>query len=265
MKPTGQLVRIADLSLAQRDEMFALMSAYYEHVRRPTFDADLAEKEWAIVILDESTDRILGFSTQMLMCAEVEGRPVLSLFSGDTIIDRDARRQRSLFEVSGWFVRSLIEAHPDEELYWFLISKGYKTYHFLPLFFHEYYPRHDAPTPPRFKAVIDALAERKFGDAYDRVAGVVRADASSCRLRPGVADIAERMNDPHVGYFAERNPGHERGDELCCIAPLTLSNFTRAAYRAMGPSPGVKYSEPLGSRGSIPGVRSTSPLGLHGK
>src|SRR4051812_42884275 len=30
----------------------------------------------------------------------------------------------------------------------------------------------------------------------------------------------------------------------------------------VAPSPGVKYSEPLGSRAIIPEVRSTSPLGL---
>jgi hypothetical protein len=237
MKPTGQLVRVDDLGAGRRDEMFALMEAYYEYTDRATFDADLAEKDCVILILDEETDRLKGFSTQMLLHRELPGRPVRALFSGDTIIDRDARGQRSLFQVSGWFLRSLMSASPDEELYWFLISKGYKTYHFLPLFFHEFYPRAGVPTPPRFAAVIDALAGQKFPAAYDRAAGIVRAGPRSCRLRPGVADVAERLNDPHVRFFAQRNPGHADGDELCCIAPLTPANFTPAAYRAMGPEP----------------------------
>jgi hypothetical protein len=41
------------------------------------------------------------------------------------------------------------------------------------------------------------------------------------------------MNDRHVRFFVERNPGHERGDELCCLAPLTRDNFTRAAWRVI--------------------------------
>ena len=47
----------------------------------------------------------------------------------------------------------------------------------------------------------------------------------------------ERLRDPHVRFFAERNPGHTRGDELCCLAPLTRAAFTSAAYRVIGPEP----------------------------
>jgi hypothetical protein len=235
---TGQLVSVAEITPGQRAEMFALMEAYYENAERATFEADLAEKDWVILVLDEHTNRLQGFSTQMLIPLEFGGRTIRALFSGDTIVDRAARGQRSLFRVSGWFLRSLLNAHPHDELYWFLISKGYKTYRFLPLFFHEFYPRHDVPTPPRVAAVIDALATHKFLAAYDGAAGIVRAAPDSCRLRLGVADIsAERMSDPHVRFFAECNPRHADGDELCCLAPVTLENFTPAANRAMGAEP----------------------------
>ena len=43
--------------------------------------------------------------------------------------------------------------------------------------------------------------------------------------------IGERLRDPHVRFFHGRNPDHARGDELCCLAPLTRANFTPAAYR----------------------------------
>jgi hypothetical protein len=234
------MVRTADITPSQREQMFALMQSHYEGVERATFDADLDEKQWVIQIMDEETKQLKGFSTQMFLEVEVSGRTVHALFSGDTIVDSDARGERSLFQVSGWFVRSLMSTYPDAELYWFLISKGYKTYRFLPLFFHEFYPRYDAATPPRFAAIIDALAGSKFPATYDRALGIVKAGAYSCRLRPGMADItSERLRDPHVGFFAKRNPRHARGDELCCIAPLTAANFTPAAFRAMGPRPRI--------------------------
>jgi hypothetical protein len=244
MKPTGQLVRTAEITPSQREEMFALMEFYYEGIERATFDADLDEKEWVIQIFDEETNRLKGFSSQMLLEVEISGRTVHALFSGDTIVDSDARRERSLFQVSGWFVRSLMSTYPDVELYWFLISKGYKTYRFLPLFFHEFYPRYDLPTPTRFAAVIDALAGYKFPAAYDPALGIVKASPCSSRLRPGMADITpDRLrDDPHVRFFAERNPRHALGNELCCIAPLTPANFTPAAYRAMGPRPLVQVT-----------------------
>lgn len=241
MKPTGRLVRVAELASHERDEMFSLMESYYDGLERGAFDADLDEKEWVIRIMDEETNRLQGFSTQMLLEVEATGRTVRALFSGDTIVDRDARGERSLFQVSGWFLRSLMDADPGAELYWFLISKGYKTYRFLPLFFHEFYPRYDQPTPARFAAVIDALATYKFSSAYDGAKGIVKAGPNACRLRPGMAEIApDRLRDPHIRFFAHRNPRHALGDELCCIAPLTPDNFTPAAHRAMGRQPRIE-------------------------
>src|SRR5439155_11047971 len=132
----------------------------------------------------------------------------------------------------------LIDAHPDAELYWFLISKGYKTYRFLPVFFREFFPCHDAPTPAATQAVIDALARSRYPDDYDAGAGIIRAGAWQYRLREGLADVTpERLRDPHVRFFQARNPGHAQGDELCCVAPLTRANFTPAAYRVIGPEP----------------------------
>jgi hypothetical protein len=53
-----------------------------------------------------------------------------------------------------------------------------------------------------------------------------------------VADLTpQRLVDPHVRFFVERNPEHAMGDELCCIAPLTGDNFTKAARRVIGIDP----------------------------
>jgi hypothetical protein len=125
--------------------------------------------------------------------------------------------------------------YADEPLYWFLISKGYRTYRFLPVFFREFYPRYDRPTPTPAQSLLNAFARAKFGAAFDAVQGVIVANPDGCRLRPGVADLTPgRLHDPHVRFFQERNPGHAQGDELCCLAPLTPENFTAAAHRVIG-------------------------------
>ena len=234
MRLLGRLVPRSEISSEQRSEMFALMERYYENISEATFSADLQEKQWAIILTDPLSERICGFSTQMLLEASVAGRPVKALFSGDTIIERERWGDRALARVWGRFALSLIDRLPTAELYWFLISKGYKTYRFLPLFFHEFYPRYDVTTPEWAKEVTDGLAQLRY-PAYDPALGIVRADETKDRLRPGVADVGEeRLSDPHVRFFVERNPGHARGDELCCIAPLTRENFRAAAYRVIG-------------------------------
>jgi hypothetical protein len=235
MKLLGSLVPLEDVTRAQREQMFALMTRYYENVRRDRFEADLDEKQWVIQLHDPWTGSLCGFSTQVVLDVEVDSRPIQALFSGDTIIAHDHWGDSALAHVWGRLALSLIDDLPaGGELYWFLLSKGYKTYRFLPVFFREFYPCPESATPLGYKLVIDVLARWKYPQEYDPARGVVRGGPDKDRLHLGVADItAERLTDPFVRFFLERNPGHLRGEELCCLAPLTRGNFTRAAYRVI--------------------------------
>jgi hypothetical protein len=235
MRLDAQLVPISEIGTDVRREMLALMRRHFVNVRHEVFEKDLAEKHWAILVFEPATGGLCGFSTQMLLDLACDGRPIKALFSGDTIIDRAYWGDRALSRVWGRLALSLIDAWPNAELYWFLISQGYKTYRFLPIFFREYYPRFDALTPAWAQSVIAALGREKFAVAFSPTAWVVRATPTQYRLRSDIAALTpERLGDPHVRFFVERNPGHASGDELCCIAPLTRQNFTAAAYRVIG-------------------------------
>lgn len=237
MNLTGRLIQVTDVTARERDQMFSLMDAYYENLDRSTFDAHLEEKHWVILLQGPISRVVRGFSTQMLMSLEIQQRPVRALFSGDTIVDRDYWAHNPLAQIWGRFALSLIDDDFAMPLYWFLITKGYKTYRFLPVFFNEFYPRYESLTPAWASEVTDALARTKYPAEYESRSGTIRSVGSACRLRDGVAEIeTRRLTDPHIRFFAERNPGHARGDELCCLAPLTRENFTPAAYRVIGPT-----------------------------
>jgi hypothetical protein len=234
----GILVPLPAVTPAQREAMFRLLERYYENVTLADFLADLAEKQWVIVLLDRGSGELCGFSTQMLMRVAVDGAGFTALFSGDTIVAQEHWGDIALARTWGRLALSLIDRNEPEGLYWFLISKGYKTYRFLPLFFHEFFPRHDVITPDWACRLIDRFARDKYPRAYDAARGVIRADSQKDRLRPGIADpTPPRLRDPHVRYFIERNPGYGRGEELCCLAQLSRANFTAAAYRAIGQQP----------------------------
>jgi hypothetical protein len=238
MKLIGRLVHAVDVTPQDRDVMFGLMDRHYAHVGRAAFEADLDEKQWVIQVLDPHTETVCGFSTQMLLEVDVADRTIKALFSGDTIVAREHWGDNALAHVWGRLALSLIDTLGEGDLYWFLISKGYKTYRFLPVFFREFYPRYDAPTPAWAREVIDVLGRARYPDAYDPAAGIVRAASGKDRLRNGVADVTlERLRDPHVRFFAERNPGHAQGEELCCLAPLYRNNFNSAALRVLGAQP----------------------------
>jgi len=238
MQLTGRILRVDDVSSERRDEMFDLMSRHFEFVRRAEFDDDLSEKDWVIEMTDRATNVLCGFSTQMVFDFDTRGRTVKALFSGDTIVDPMCWHRNPLAGLWGRLVLWIIDQHPRTELYWILISKGYKTYRFLPTFFHEFFPRYDVATPCRADDVLNAFGRNRHPAAYDSMAGVIRAGAQSCRLRSGLAEVTPtRLRDPHVRFFHQRNPHHMSGDELCCLAPLTRENFTRAAHKVIDTAP----------------------------
>src|SRR5262245_9277471 len=205
----GRTVATAELGARERDAMRCLLGRYFEGVQPGQFEADLAEKEWAI-LLHDAAGELRGFSTLMRLRQVVDGRPVLAFFSGDTIIERDFWGDDELPRQWGRLVLPLAAAEPDADAYWFLICSGYKTYRFLPVFYREFYPTGRCATPPAVRRIIDALAVAKFGAAYDAGRGVVRL-ARATPLRRGVAEITpRRLRDPHVAFFAAANPGHAR-------------------------------------------------------
>ena len=233
MRLEARTVPVCELDGTAILRMRQLMEDHYDGVSSAQFLADLHAKQWVILLSDAGT--LCGFSTQMLFDHEVAGRSVKVLFSGDTIIRKDRWGSLALPLAWGQLVLSLRATFPDRDLYWLLTSKGYKTYRFLPVGFREFYPTHTTPTPPFEKELLDSVARLRFGDAFDPDAGVLRAEAGSQRLRPGVADVdAHRLRDPHVSYFHTRNPGHARGDELVCLARLHPDNLTPYILRQLG-------------------------------
>lgn len=226
-----EIVPIDAAGAALRDQLFALMLGCYDCMTRERFEADLAEKD-CLIVLRDTTGTPRGFSTQQISLRDWEGRKIQVLFSGDTIIEPAYWGSPEL--VKGWcaVAAHAISREPDRALYWFLISKGYRTYLYLPLFFREFYPQRDGEANGDFQHLLHALATEKFGDAYDMATCVARFPESFGQLAPELADVpVSRRDDPDVRFFLDRNPGYACGDELACLAEVSLENMHGMAHR----------------------------------
>lgn len=225
--PNGQLrgvvVPVAELGQDLRDAMWTLFDQIYADVERNRFDQDLEEKQDVILLFDEGDQSIQGFSTLCVYERKIEGRDVVVVYSGDTVIAPGYWGQRALHSAFVEYITACKVRHPLVPVYWFLISKGYKTYLLLARNVPEYWPRRDKPTPPWPAAVLHSLASDRFGSWYVPERGVIKFDRPMGRLRAGVAPIeSEMLDDPNVRFFIEKNPGHEAGDELCCLGRMGL-------------------------------------------
>ena len=221
------LLREADCIAMER-----LYRAFYVGADDADFRRDLSKKDFVLLLRGAG---VCGFTTMKLV--EVAGMHVL--FSGDTVVETSRRGQWGLAGGFGHMISLVERIFPDETAYWFLISKGARTYRFLPTFFRRYVPgpTDDADLAARLARVASALYPRE----YDPATGVLHFTGRKDRLR----EDALRMDGESVRFRA-LNPGWAKGDELCCFAPLATDNLNRLGLRV------IEATEPEWHLGDVP-------------
>lgn len=224
-----RLVRRNELTLGERASMLRLLEAHFEGVTAAVFERDLAEKDW-VLLLEESCG-LRGFSTLQIYERRFGDEVATIVYSGDTIIERGAWGSSALSRCWIGSVRALRELHPRGRLYWLLLTSGFRTYRFLPVFWRDFHPRFDAETHPEVCSRLTLLAAERFGARYRPELGIVRFESPQV-LREGLRDVpAAKLQDPHVAYFLARNPGWVQGDELACLTEISFENLTAAGRR----------------------------------
>lgn len=215
-------VAVSNVSERDRDRLFSIFHRYYDQVSRAQFESDFSKKDH--VILLRAPDGVVhGFSTLKNLDLVVAGRRVRGAFSGDTVIEKEYWGQGSLgVEFLKYLFRQMARA-PLVPFYWFLISKGYKTYLLMANNFDRYWPRYDEETPAFEQELMHASSRALFGAAYDETRGLVVFEESLGHLKEGVAAVTDelRATNPKVKFFAEKNPSWADGTELVCLARMS--------------------------------------------
>ena len=241
----GHVVAIGKLSASERDEMFALFAQYYDCVERARFDSDLDKKD--AVILLRAAGAIQGFSTLKTLPVRVGLRTHYGVYSGDTVLAREYWGQRVLGKV---FLRYLFGQklrRPLRPFWWFLISKGYKTYLLMANNFGEHWPRHEQATPPERQQILDAFGAAYFPDYYQPATGLIEFPESLGQLKFHVTPITDEQREvPRIGFFEQRNPTWIQGTELACLARMTWTMPLYYSFKAIWKLSGGR----LGLRGA---------------
>lgn len=226
---TSETRRVGALAAAEAGAMHRLMAEHYEAVPRERFDEDLSRKD-EVILLRDGDGVLRGFTT---LAWNPGGRDAEGdvLFSGDTIIDRSCWGTQELVRA---FCRRAGEWRraSGRRLFWFLISKGHRTYLYLPVFARRFHP-HPEREEPEFAVLADRVAGRLFGGYWHPAEGVVRFPESQGHLTEELAaDALARVGNPWVAYFLRRNPGYGKGEELVCLTEMCETNLRRVALAA---------------------------------
>jgi len=215
--------------------MLGLLSLEFLGVRREDFTRDLEEKEVVMLLRKAEADgEIVGFSTLMVIDLPVEGRKVKGIFSGDTTVLPEYRSSIGFGVEIGRYFQKIIGDFLDHEIYYTLISKGWRTYKILPFFFKHFAPKHDTELTERDRVVMDSFGRVKYPNEYDSKRGLIMFSKETQRLVPGSIDaVPPNEPDEHTRFFLEKNRTYLSGTELVCVAPVREDNFAPAMLRLL--------------------------------
>ena len=226
MKLTSRVVKTEELTPNNINTMYSLMEDVYFGTNFDRFKSDLFAKDF-VLLLDDNENKIAGFTT--LQIFDFEGKIII--YSGDTVIREDVRGEIELMRAWWRFSYKIQQQNPTKEVLWLLISKGWRTYKFFPMFLEKYYPSHKYQTPDEIQNFIDRLSVKKFGNCYKN--GLIIPENPDM-LKSGQDDIPEkRMDDEDVKFFLSKNPEFYKGNELVCLAKLHPDNLTKAGKRLL--------------------------------
>jgi len=230
---TSTIIRQSLVRQSERFAMYDLHSSYFCNLNKRTFFNDMSMKDW-IIILRDGNNIICGFSTIEIIHTKINNKQQIFLFSGDTIVNKKCWNTTSLAGSFGHIILRLNKRFNNIPLYWFLISKGYRTYRYLPIFFKHFYPAYNANTPLEYDSLLKYICGKKFRKNFDPSCGIIKFAGSKDYLIPEMNKIpTSRKKNPHVSFFLEKNPGFIRGDELACIASISLENLNRTGLRVI--------------------------------
>ncbi|KPA13199.1 hypothetical protein MHK_006583 [Candidatus Magnetomorum sp. HK-1] len=248
MKAKGHLLEATikpskSIRLQSLECMFDIFKKYYSEVDFQTFISDLQKKNHIIMVRDKKTKIIKGFSTIMDMEVYYKGKKINGLFSGDTIIEKDYWGGTALQVAFFRYVFIKLITNPGMELYWFLISKGYKTYLLLANNFPEYYPRFDQPGTEKQKNLVRQFSEYLYADYYDPKKELIIFPGHTCKLKGDIAPIsAKHLKNPKIDFFQKRNPTWQKGSELPCVGLIdfnTSYSYVKKLFKKIPQTSGI--------------------------
>jgi hypothetical protein len=83
---------------------------------------------------------------------------------------------------------------------------------------------------------MHAFGQHKYPREYDPPTGIVRNLTCRDKLKQEIGLIdARRQKDPHIAFFAAKNPGYQNGNELLCLTAIAMDNITPACRRFFTP------------------------------
>ena len=139
-----------------------------------------------------------------------------------------------LYYVLAYHVLWELLLHPFTPVYITGKAFSYKSYVAMAKNIKNFYPRYDAKVPPFEQKLIDefGLSVKSADEVYNPERCVLQRTLSA--MKEFVAPILEHdLENPHIKFFQETNPGWQQGHQLIVIGRMTWSDLLSFVFKAV--------------------------------
>ncbi len=220
-------IKVKNIDRTIRLDMFNLFDKYYAHTNFDRFCSDLDEKDHVLTMWRNGArkNELIGFTTVRRRTSLLP-EPHVYIFSGDTVMDKAYWGSKCLQKSFFWYILETKIIALNKPVFWFLISKGHKTYLLMRNNFPYSFPNCNELTPNKMKAIMDHYYKQKFPHAYCEDTNLIRFPEISEATRSQYWDIKpDCRENPDLAYFLKTNPDFSKGVELACIAEIRWGGF----------------------------------------
>jgi hypothetical protein len=203
--------------------MWQCYSRFVE-ARRDGFMQTIDTADETFLFYGRHSRALAGFEALRVLTVAMRGQPHTVVYSCYADLLPAARGANLLQRVALRRTLRLKLLHPLRPMFWMFTASSYLSYMLLPNNLIEYWPRPEGPTPPRLRALMDAVMRALDKEGWDPEAGVVRRHGA-LRYREGlVGSDPSLLANPHIRFYAALNPHQEEGDSLACLCPVSARN-----------------------------------------
>lgn len=213
----------AELSGREFEELLAFYRQVYQ-ISPESLESSLSGRAVLHRVYERSTRRMVGSAAYGVKRFELPGGRRAAIFNAGDIVLLPRARGIGLMEEMGikGVLREVLR-DPRTPKYLFAAALSHSLYRAVSRMFVDYWPRHDAQTPPELLALMDEAGRHFYRDVWK---GPMNAVAVGRQGHRGVLEIpATALKDPAVRFFVERNPTHLDGTALPILARLDARNL----------------------------------------
>ena len=216
---------VSDLSTKNHQEMFELFEQYYNDVSFEMFLSDLREKDHVFILRNEENE-LIGFSTIFRRLMGKSKHQYTALFSGDTVIRKDYWGNKALQKAFFFYILESKILSGTRPLYWFLQSKGFKTYMMMRKNFSHSFPKVGQDTPKPLQNALNEFYQKKYSENFKEESGLIQFPSSKGAAKLEHCKPEEKhLTNNDIQFFIKKNPEYFKGDELACIAEIRYRDF----------------------------------------